>query len=155
MQVNEQILIKNEIFCVFCKNNNLDYFINSILENSKLDEREYEFLIIDDLQSFSIDSVKNKNITLAEEDNLTENLAETFSKRKTIYITSNHKTKLKNKVIIVRDYSKLKNKYELKWFFNQTENEIMNSSIYFVVCGSNEKEMIQLSGELGVPLINY
>ena len=45
-------------FAFFCKNNNLDYFINSILENSKLDEKEYEFLIIDDLQSFSIDSVK-------------------------------------------------------------------------------------------------
>ena len=92
---------------------------------------------------------------MAEEDNLTENLAEIFSKRKTIYITSNHKTKLKNKVIIVRDYSKLKNKYELKWFFNQTENEIMNSAIYFIICGSNEKEMIQLSGKIGVPLINY
>ena len=51
--------------------------------------------------------------------------------------------------------SKLKNKYELKWFFNQTENEIMNSAIYFIICGSNEKEMIQLSGKIGVPLINY
>lgn len=155
MQVNEQILIKNEIFCVFCKNNNLDYFINSILENSKLDERVYEFLIIDGENGFSFNRVENKNLTLIEEDNLTENLAEIFSKRKTIYITSNHKIKLKNKVIIVRDYSKLKNKYELKWFFNQTENEIMNSAIYFIICGSNEKEMIQLSGKIGVPLINY